>query len=163
MVINKKFLHFKKKSTFQQELDAGNILNTSLVFISDSKQFYVNGQFFSENTLFDLNQLLENVSGELSETDTTNEAVIKLYKLIQGVDQDVNNIIKLLISEIYNLRETTNERIDQTDQIVAAGLSQCKQDINNKVDKEEGKGLSTNDFTNTYKDILDNPWGETIE
>ena len=95
MAINKKFIHFKRKSTFQRELDAGNILNTSMVFISDSKQFYVNGQFFSENTLFDLNQLLENVSGELSETDTTNEAVIKLYKLIQEVNKDVNNIIKL--------------------------------------------------------------------
>ena len=35
--------------------------------------------------------------------------------------------------------------------------------FNTKVDKEEGKGLSTNDFTNNYKDILDNPWGETIE
>ena len=125
MAINKKFIHFKRKSTFQRELDAGNILNTSMVFISDSKQFYVNGQFFSENTLFDLKQLLENVSGELSETDTTNEAVIKLYKLIQEVNEDVNNIIKLLISEIDNLRETTNERIDQTDQILATGLSQC--------------------------------------
>ena len=28
--------------------------------------------------------------------------------------------------------------------------------INNKVDKEEGKGLSTNDFTNEYKSQLDN-------
>ena len=129
MAINKKFIHFKRKSTFQRELDAGNILNTSMVFISDSKQFYVNGQFFSENTLFDLNQLLENVSGELSETDTTNEAVIKLYKLIQEVNADANNIIKLLISEIDNLRETTNERIDQTDQILATGLSQCNSNI----------------------------------
>lgn len=35
--------------------------------------------------------------------------------------------------------------------------------FNTKVDKVAGKSLSTNDFTNTYKDILDNPWGETIE
>ena len=35
--------------------------------------------------------------------------------------------------------------------------------FNTKVDKVTGKSLSTNDFTNTYKDILDNPWGETIE
>lgn len=137
MAINKKFIHFKRKSTFQRELDAGNILNTSMVFISDSKQFYVNGQFFSENTLFDLNQLLENVSGELSETDTTNEAVIKLYKLIQEVNEDVNNIIKLLISEIDNLRETTNERIDQTDQILATGLSQCNNTIKEHLDNKD--------------------------
>lgn len=143
MAINKKFIHFKRKSTFQRELDAGNILNTSMVFISDSKQFYVNGQFFSENTLFDLNQLLENVSGELSETDTTNEAVIKLYKLIQEVNEDVNNIIKLLISEIDNLRETTNERIDQTDQILATGLSQCNNTIKEHLDNKNLQHIPT--------------------
>lgn len=37
------------------------------------------------------------------------------------------------------------------------------EDLNNKVDKVEGKGLSTNDFTDEYKDILDNPWAETIK
>ena len=34
--------------------------------------------------------------------------------------------------------------------------------INNKVDKVSGKQLSTNDFNNTYKDILDNPWAPPI-
>ncbi|MGV4479620.1 hypothetical protein ACQ1PV_10640, partial [Ornithobacterium rhinotracheale] len=28
--------------------------------------------------------------------------------------------------------------------------------LNQKVDKEEGKGLSANDFTNVYKEVLDN-------
>lgn len=148
MAINKKFIHFKRKSTFQRELDAGNILNTSMVFISDSKQFYVNGQFFSENTLFDLNQLLENVSGELSETDTTNEAVIKLYKLIQEVNEDVNNIIKLLISEIDNLRETTNKRIDQTDQILATGLSQCNNTINDHLANKDLQHIPEGGYEN---------------
>jgi hypothetical protein len=37
MAINKKFIHFKRKSTFQRELEAGNILNTSIVFIADAK------------------------------------------------------------------------------------------------------------------------------
>ena len=35
--------------------------------------------------------------------------------------------------------------------------------IDTKVDKVAGKGLSANDFTDDYKGILDNPWGETIE
>lgn len=35
--------------------------------------------------------------------------------------------------------------------------------LNNKVNKIEGKGLSTNDFTNSYKDILDNISIEDIE
>ena len=150
MAINKKFIHFKRKSTFQRELDAGNIPNTSMVFISDSKQFYVNGQFFSENTLFDLNQLLENISGELSETDTTNEAVIKLYKLIQEVNQDVNNIIKLLISEIDNLRETTNERIDQTDQIVATVTAKLETNTANLQEQIDASNTTISSFQNEY-------------
>lgn len=35
--------------------------------------------------------------------------------------------------------------------------------IDTKVDKIDGKGLSTNDFTNEYKLILDNPWGSPIK
>lgn len=31
-----------------------------------------------------------------------------------------------------------------------------KTDLSNKVDKETGKGLSTNDFTDSYKELLDN-------
>ena len=35
--------------------------------------------------------------------------------------------------------------------------------VDTKVDKVAGKGLSSNDFTDEYRGILDNPWGETIE
>ena len=115
---NKRVYYFKHLQTFLNNKDS--LPKESFSLIEETGQFYVNGQFFSENTLFNLNQLLENVSGELSKKDTTNEAVIKLYKLIQ----DTNNLIKLLVSEIYDLRKTTNECIDETNEIVASGLSQ---------------------------------------
>lgn len=35
--------------------------------------------------------------------------------------------------------------------------------MTSKVDKEDGKGLSTNDFTNEYKDKLDNLENITID
>lgn len=35
------------------------------------------------------------------------------------------------------------------------------EDISGKVDKIEGKGLSTNDFTDEYKEKLDNTAGNT--
>lgn len=119
--------YFKNLQTFLN--NKNSLPKQSFSLIEETGQFYVNGQFFSENTLFNLNQLLENVTGELSEKDTTNEAVIKLYKLIQEVNQDANNLIKLLVSEIYDLRETTNERMDKTDKIVASGLSQHNDEI----------------------------------
>ena len=125
--------YFKNLQTFLNNKD--DLPKQSFSLIEETGQFYVNGQFFSENILFNLNQLLENVSGELSEKDTTNEAVIKLYKLIQEINQDTNNLIKFLVSEIYDLRETTNERIDKTDEIVAFGLSQPNSNNNNNIDK----------------------------
>ena len=127
--------YFKNLQTFLNNKD--DLPKQSFSLIEETGQFYVNGQFFSENILFNLNQLLENVSGELSEKDTTNEAVIKLYKLIQEINQDTNNLIKFLVSEIYDLRETTNERIDKTDEIVAFGLSQLNSNnnSNNNIDK----------------------------
>ena len=97
MAINKRFVHFKKKESFQRELNAGNILNTSIVFIADSKQIYVNGSFFSENTLFDLNELLANVSGNIEATDTTNEAVVKLYKELNSVLDGDAQVIKDMV------------------------------------------------------------------
>lgn len=36
------------------------------------------------------------------------------------------------------------------------------EDLDAKVDKVTGKQLSTNDFSNTYKDILDNPWQDDL-
>lgn len=48
-------------------------------------------------------------------------------------------------SDIYNWARIINDR-----------------DLDAKVDKVSGKQLSTNDFNNTYKDILDDPWASPI-
>ena len=133
MAIKKKFIHFKKKESFQRELDAGNILNTSIVFIADAKQIYLNGTYFSENTLFNLSELLDNISGELKETDTVNEAVIKLYKMLSN-DTD---IIKVLVQEINDLETNITERLDTTDEVVAAALTNLNQTLEGLKYQEE--------------------------
>lgn len=146
--------YFKNLQTFLNNKDS--LPKQSFSLIEETGQFYVNGQFFSENTLFNLNQLLENVTGELSEKDTTNEAVIKLYKLIQEVNQDANNLIKLLVSEIYDLRETTNERMDKTDKIVVSGLSQHNDEIDKLKTTTEELKSSTDSLSVKVEDHLDN-------
>ena len=146
--------YFKNLQTFLN--NKNSLPKQSFSLIEETGQFYVNGQFFSENTLFNLNQLLENVTGELSEKDTTNEAVIKLYKLIQEVNQDANNLIKLLVSEIYDLRETTNERMDKTDKIVASGLSQHNDEIDKLKTTTEELKSSTDSLSVKVEDHLDN-------
>ena len=131
MAINKKFIHFKRKSTFQRELEAGNILNTSIVFIADAKQIYLNGSYFSENTLFNLSDLLNEVSGDLTSTDTSNEAIVKLYKQLQEVDTNTNDLIKILMQEVSTLEGTLTNRIDNTDLTLATELSRIDQEIGN--------------------------------
>ena len=130
MAINKKFIHFKRKSTFQRELEAGNILNTSIVFIADAKQIYLNGSYFSENTLFNLSDLLNEVSGDLTDTDTSNEAIVKLYKYLKEVDSNTDSLIKVLMQEVSTLEETLTNRIDSTDLLVATELSNINQRLN---------------------------------
>ena len=46
MAINKKLIHFKTYQAFQTELEAGNILDTSIVWIKETQQIYTHGQFY---------------------------------------------------------------------------------------------------------------------
>lgn len=47
MAINKKLIHFKTKTAFTTELNAGNILDTSIVFIKDTKEIWTHSQLYS--------------------------------------------------------------------------------------------------------------------
>lgn len=67
MAINKKLIHFKTFANFKRELDAGNILSTSIVFIKDTQQLYTHGEYYHCNvsvdeklTLEELEELLGN-------------------------------------------------------------------------------------------------------
>lgn len=42
-MINKKLVHFNNKTTFEEQNDAGNILETSIVFVKDSNEIYTHG------------------------------------------------------------------------------------------------------------------------
>jgi hypothetical protein len=46
MAINKKLIHFKTKSNFDNELANGNILETSICFIKDTKEIWTHGQLY---------------------------------------------------------------------------------------------------------------------
>lgn len=46
MAINKKLIHFTKKSNFNTEVANGNILNTSICFIQDTKEIYTHGTLY---------------------------------------------------------------------------------------------------------------------
>lgn len=70
----------------------------------------------------------------------------------EGSDNPVSS------NAVYGEVETLNLRIDDvnnriTDEIEAL-QTQTSADLNTKVDKEDGKDLSTNDFTDNYKNNL---------
>ena len=48
MAINKKLIHFNKKSDFESEVAKGNILNYSICFIADTKEIYTHGNYYSQ-------------------------------------------------------------------------------------------------------------------
>ena len=53
MAINKKLIHFRTKVAFTTELNAGNIPDTSIVFIKDTKEIWTHGQLYSCSPLPD--------------------------------------------------------------------------------------------------------------
>lgn len=92
MAINKKLIHFKNKEAFDRELQAGNIMDTSICWIPDVKFIYTRGTYWycSSKSDAEIQQLISDIETQLS----------------------------------------------------------------NKVDKVEGKGLSTNDFTDDLLNLL---------
>lgn len=100
---------------------------------------------------------------EIAKSDLSSDVQDSLNKAdsaIQSVDgfateTYVNTKIAALVDsapdELNTLKELADALNDQED--IAAKLVT---DVANKVDKIEGKGLSTNDFTNEYKNQLDN-------
>lgn len=100
MAINKKLIHFRTKAAFTTELNAGNILDTSIVFIKDTKEIWTHGQLYSCSPL---------------------------------TEEEINSIIEN-----------------------SQSISELTQAVSNKVDSVDGKGLSTNDYTNQdKKDLAD--------
>ena len=59
MAINKKLIHFQNKSTFNAQLKAGNLKDTSIVFIKDTQEIWTHGQLYSKN---ELQEALQNLS-----------------------------------------------------------------------------------------------------
>lgn len=49
MAIEKKLIHFSKLSDFEIQLNAGNILDYSIVFIQDAKKIWTHGQYYDCN------------------------------------------------------------------------------------------------------------------
>lgn len=141
MAINKKLIHFQKKATFDTELAAGNILDTSIVFIKDAKLIWTHGN------LYGLSEILE--YNELSSFPTTGETG-KIY-----VATDTNLIYRWSGTQYVEISASLT--LGETSSTAYAGNKgkAIADALDNKVDKEKDKGLSTNDYTTAEKTKLE--------
>lgn len=77
MAINKKLIHFKNKENFNNEVANGNILDTSIVFIQDTKEIYTHGQFYdgSKVDLSDIEASIQNILNTKQDNISDLEAI----------------------------------------------------------------------------------------
>ena len=80
MAINKKLIHFRTKAAFTTELNAGNIPDTSIVFIKDTKEIWTHGQLYSCSSLTEeeINSIIENSSSISTLTQAVSNKVDKV-------------------------------------------------------------------------------------
>lgn len=141
MALNKKLIHFKKREFFDRELANGNVLDTSICFIQDETLIYTHGTFYDGSTFDPTNieQSLQNI------LNTKQDKIEDIENIRAGAALGVT-ALQSVPSEYITETELNNKGYATTTS-VNTGLS-------NKVDKETGKGLSTNDYTTTEKSKL---------
>ena len=126
-----------------------------------------------------LNTKVDKIIGKgLSTNDFTNEDKSKLdnsMSIRKLSTEEINELTSKNVGDlIYNTtinkyvywNGTSWEEVGDTDlsnYVTKDELEAMDTLVGTKVDKVAGKELSSNDFTDEYKGILDNPWGETIE
>lgn len=131
MAINKKLIHFKNEEAFNRELQAGNILETSICFVPDAKFIYTRGSYwYCPYSKEDIDQIISN-------TNTNSQKLIddlesKLTPLINNkVDKEIGKSLvdDTLITKLSELddQETINNSIQQ----VQSNLTDHLQNISN--------------------------------
>lgn len=127
MVITKRLIHFTLLETFNRELEAGNILDTSIVFIQDVKLIWTHGHFYAntddiQKQIDNLITVDEEINVQLNQLGTTINS-IKLIPLniistnndstIDLIEDDILSFssAQSFTSKIFNIKLTdqTNE------------------------------------------------------
>lgn len=126
--------------------DQGFIDNT----VNNLTNYYLKTQTYTQAEVNDLISQLTSLSVEIvEELPTTDISTTTIY--LVNVPDTTNYAQWMYIKNAWaNLGSTS---VDLTNYYTKAQTNTL---LDSKVDKVLGKGLSTNDFTNAYKDMLDN-------
>lgn len=126
--------------------DQGFISNT----VNNLTNYYLKTETYTQAEVNDLISHLASLSVEIVETLPTQDISTTTIYLV-NVPDTTNYAQWMYINNTWaNLGSTS---VDLTNYYTKAQTNTL---LDSKVDKVLGKGLSTNDFTNAYKDMLDN-------
>lgn len=126
--------------------DENFITNTA----NNLSNYYLKTETYTQTEVNDLISSLASLSVEIVETLPTSDISTTTIYLI-NVSDTTNYVQWMYINNAWaNIGSTS---VDLTNYYTK---TQTDTLLNGKVDKVSGKGLSTNDFTNAYKSILDN-------
>lgn len=160
MAINKKLVHFKTFAKFNEELSAGNILDTSICWIKDTKQIWTHGQFYDCSSLTDedivgtalvgyTESVETNENLDLTAEDTIVGAFGKLVKAIKD-NEEVDS------AAFVKLRDSVG-----LDENLGFSTSAGDSNVTEAIERIDGKIISTGDGSKflsndgTYKEVSD--------
>ena len=126
--------------------DENFITNTA----NNLSNYYLKTETYTQSEVNDLISQLASLSIDIVETLPTSDISTTTIYLI-NVPDTTNYVQWMYINNAWaNIGSTS---VDLTNYYTKTQVNTL---LNDKVDKVSGKGLSTNDFTNAYKSILDN-------
>lgn len=109
MAINKKLIHFKTKAAYDREKKAGNILDTSIVYVKDAKKIYTHDEEYNcdSYTKEEVNTLLENAAQENSAAhNNLNKGISAVLKKVNDNKGEVDSELTVLNNRFNNYQPT---------------------------------------------------------
>ena len=137
MAINKKLIHFQNKSTFNAQLKAGNLKDTSIVFIKDTQEIWTHGQLYSKNELQEALQNLSNNLDTISNNVTTNTRNLELQD--KRIDYNTT-AITAHIQNKQNPHSVTKEQVGLSNVTNDAQVKRSEMGTNNGVATLDANG-----------------------
>lgn len=122
MAIEKKLVHFKRLDSFLREQSAGNILDTSIVFIQDANLIWTHGRFYGGVGN-------EYVPTEYPEIENNEEIV---FNAVQPYDS-VEDVVEKLEGNIITLIK----ELGDAEEVIATALTELKETKADLTDVEE--------------------------
>lgn len=139
------------KTSIEKEIVDRERADTNLQTQINEKQSTITGGATTivNDNLIPNKVLISNEDGKVASSDISNIELNYLNNVTSNIQEQLNNKQTTLTSAQQN---AVNSGI--TSDLVAQ-INTNTTNINNKVDKETGKGLSSNDFTTGYKNQID--------